>query len=317
MLVVPDGASEPLGAAPTSLEQARTPGLDAVAAAGAVRRVRTVPDGLPAGSETCIPTLLGRPPARVPGRGRIEAASARIGVRPGTTPWRVDVLTPEGAPGDVDLVARAADLLAAHVEAVHRLRGHRLLAVAEGWPALPEVAGAHLVLWEDGPEPGPALIDGTVVVCGPGAAEGVARLLGLEVVRPPGATGGLDADLGAKAGAALDAIAGGARRVVVHVGAPDEAAHRRDPAAKVAALEAIDAAVIGPLWEAVRARGGRLAVCPDHGADPSTGAHDGSPVPAACAGQGVAPAGPGRMTERAVAGLPAVAAPPVPGWGAP
>ena len=117
------------------------------------------------------------------------------------------------------------------------------------------------------------------MIAAAGAAAGCARLLGARVVIPPGATGAPDTDLHAKAAAALAAIDGGARRVVVHVGAADEAAHERDPAGKVAALERIDAELVAPLARAVGEAGGSLVVCPDHGCDPATGAHDENPVP--------------------------------------
>ena len=41
-LVILDGASEPLGPAPTSLERAGTPALDALGREGGLSRVRTV-----------------------------------------------------------------------------------------------------------------------------------------------------------------------------------------------------------------------------------------------------------------------------------
>src|SRR5204863_7532508 len=62
VLVILDGASEPRHGGPTSLEAARTPVLDALAGEGTVSSLRTVPDGLPAGSETAIPVLLGWTP---------------------------------------------------------------------------------------------------------------------------------------------------------------------------------------------------------------------------------------------------------------
>ena len=130
------------------------------------------------------------------------------------------------------------------------------------------------------------------MVAARGAAAGCARLLGAALVVPPGATGDVDTDLHAKARAAVDAIERGARRVVVHVGAPDEAAHRRDAGAKAQALEALDAALLAPLSDAVAACGGTLAVCPDHGTDPLDGTHDAGAVPALRWGRGVAPAGP-------------------------
>ena len=159
-------------------------------------------------------------------------------------------------------------------------------------------------MWADGAALPRALDETTVVVAARGAAAGCARLLGAALLVPPGATGDVDTDLHAKARAAVDAIARGARSVVVHVGAPDEAAHRRDAAAKVAALEAIDAALLAPLRDAVARAGGTLAVCPDHGTDPFDGVHDADAVPALRWGDGIAPAGPDRMTEAASASAP-------------
>jgi 2,3-bisphosphoglycerate-independent phosphoglycerate mutase len=183
---------------------------------------------------------------------------------------------------------------------VHHLRAHRFLFVGRARPVVP------LLVWDDGDGLPRVLDRSTVIVCGPGAAAGCGHLLGGRVVIPPGATGTVGSDLAAKAAAARAAIAGGARRVVVHVGAPDEAAHDRSFAAKVAALEAIDRHLVGPLAAVARGAGGRIAVCPDHGADPGTGRHDRAPVPAVVAGTGVTPSGPDRLTERGVASLPAL-----------
>jgi 2,3-bisphosphoglycerate-independent phosphoglycerate mutase len=118
------------------------------------------------------------------------------------------------------------------------------------------------------------------MVCARGTAAGCARLLGANVTTPAGATGDVDTDLAGKLNAALEAIAADCPCVVVHVGAPDEAAHRGERAAVVAALEAIDAQLVAPLREAVEEVDGRLVVCPDHGTDPLTGRHDRAPVPA-------------------------------------
>ena len=147
-------------------------------------------------------------------------------------------------------------------------------------------------VWADGAALPRVLDETTVVVAARGAAAGCARLLGAALVVPPGATGDVDTDLRAKARAAVDAIERGAQRIVVHVGAPDEAAHRRDGAGKVAALEALDAALLAPLRDAVARAGGTLAVCPDHGTDPVDGTHDAAPVPALRWGAGNRPARP-------------------------
>jgi 2,3-bisphosphoglycerate-independent phosphoglycerate mutase len=104
--------------------------------------------------------------------------------------------------------------------------------------------------------------------------------------------------------AATAAVAGGATRVVVHVGGPDEAAHRRDADAVVAMLERLDGELLAPLRETVAAAGGRLIVCPDHGTDPTSGRHDPAPVPAVVWGERVDPLGPDALSERATARAP-------------
>jgi hypothetical protein len=210
----------------------------------------------------------------------------------------------------------------APAHAVREIGGHRLLLV--GRAPLPAAARAPgLRAWPEGIVPPAILGEETVVVGARGAAIGIARLMGAATVVPAGATGLPGSDLAAKAAAALDAIAAGAARVVVHVGGPDEAAHLCDRAAKVATIEHADRDLLAPLHAAVRAAGGTLRVCPDHGCDPSTGEHDAAPVPCVrwsadgvrrdVAGEphgevtrGAAPGDERRLTERAVAQLPAV-----------
>ncbi len=307
ILVIPDGAAEPVGAGPTTLALARTPVLDALAREGDVARVAVTPASAPPGSETGIPALLGWTPPTPIGRGWVDAAAYGIDVPEGWTPVRADVLDGGGARATAAEAHSAARSLGPR--AVHTA-GHRLLLLAPPGQRCDFVPlggkNSHLCLriWEDGPPPPPVLGGETVVVCGPGAAAGCARLLGADVVVPETATGDVDTDLAAKARAARAAIARGATRVVVHVGGPDEAAHRQDAHAKRAALEAIDAVLLGPLRDAVAAAGGTLAVCPDHGTDPRTGAHDPSPVPAVRWSASHRPAGVRRLTEVAAAQRP-------------
>jgi 2,3-bisphosphoglycerate-independent phosphoglycerate mutase len=308
VLLILDGASEPLGDGATSLEAARTPALDALAAAGTLSRLRTVAPGLPAGSETAIPALLGWTPPAPVDRGSVEAAAHELRVGEGERAWRVDVLGADGARADAagaDAAARRVAANAPH-HRVHRLAGHRLLLV--GPPPLPSAARAvGLRVWPEGVVPPGVLEARTVVIGARGAATGVARLMGARVVVPAGATGQPDSDLAAKARAAHAAIEDGAAHVVVHVGAPDEAAHARDAAAKVAAIERADRELIAPLAAAVRAAGGTLRACPDHGCDPSSGLHDAAPVPCLDWPAAALPSGAlgaGRLTERTVAALP-------------
>lgn len=264
--VILDGATEPAGPGPTSLERARTPALDALTTGGELTWRRTVPRGLPAGTETAVPVLLGWTPPRPVARGALEAAAREIDVPAGHRAHRVDG-------------AREADraVLARGGFTLHDLGAGRVLAIGPGTLPLLE---PPVRVWPDGIVPPRVLDDRTVVVAAAGAAAGAARLLGARVVVPAGATGDTDTDLRAKTAAALAALEDGARRIVVHVGAPDAAGHRRDAEAKVCAIEAADRRVIGPLRAAVAARrSGSLAVGADHGCDPATGRHDGTPVP--------------------------------------
>jgi 2,3-bisphosphoglycerate-independent phosphoglycerate mutase len=297
VLVIPDGAAQPVPAeGRTALERAYTPVLDRLAAEGTVVRVATTPDGLPAGSETGIPALLGAPPVEPVGRGRLDAAAHGVVVPDGAVPWRADLVYANGRRASV----RQARDVCAHLRGwAVSVGGHRLVLLAASRPADRRILGLRLRVWDDGPVPAGPLERRTTVVCARGAAAGCGWLLGAEVIVPAHATGDVDTDLGAKARAAIAALDGHAQRVVVHVGAPDEAAHRREPEAVVEALERLDAELLEPLHEAVAARGGRLAVCPDHGTDPRTGAHDAAPVPAVVWEAGHAAAGPDRLHERA------------------
>jgi 2,3-bisphosphoglycerate-independent phosphoglycerate mutase len=254
--------------------------------------VRTVPDGLPAGSETAIPLLLGWAPTAAVDRGALEAAAHQVELTEGERAWRVDV-DDEGGVDEAIALLRAD----APGHRVRRLAGHRLLLC--GRPPLPAAASrVGLRPWPEGAVPPRVLDERTIVIAARGAAAGAARLMGAKVVNPPGATGMPDSDFVAKAVYARAAIAARrTERVVVHVGAPDEAAHRRDRSLKIATIERADREILGPIAQAVRAAGGRLRVCPDHGCDPETGEHDAAPVPCltwpASSGAG------GRLTERA------------------
>jgi 2,3-bisphosphoglycerate-independent phosphoglycerate mutase len=306
--VILDGASEPLGEEPTSLERARTPVLDRLAAEGSVIRLRTVARGLPAGSESAIPALLGWVPQAPVDRAAIEAAAHEIELGEGERAWRVDRRDRADAAAAARMLARA---LAARVPVrggvpehrVHHLGGHRMLIVgpdpavrAKRTPTLEAellgielgagMLGDELLVWPRGTMLPRRLSEETVVIGARGAAIGIARLMGARTVVPPGATGRPGTDLAAKARAALAALDAGATQVVVHVGSPDEAAHEHDAPAKVAAIEAVDAQLLARLADALRARRARpgdgaatLHVSPDHGCDPTTGRHDGAPVP--------------------------------------
>lgn len=299
ILLILDGAAEPVWPWPSTLEEADTPALDAVCHAGTVARIATTPPGLAAGSEIGIPTLLGAPPERPVARGLVEAAAAGIDVPEGAGAWRVDL---HHADGRRSVTAEALllkpevdDLLPDH-QVLH-LKGHRLLAVGEDRPEIDMVASLHAHVWDDGATLPRRLDERTVVICAPGAAAGCGRLMGARVITPHGATGDVGSDLWAKTRAALAALPD-ADTVVVHIGGADEAAHHRDRIGKKAMLEAADQDVVRPLARAARDAGAVLAVTSDHATCVQTGHHDDQPVPIAVAGPGVRRSGPLRLHER-------------------
>jgi len=80
--------------------------------------------------------------------------------------------------------------------------------------------------------------------------------------------------------------------VCIHIEAPDEASHAADAKTKVAAIEAIDTHVVGPVLDHLlkneTAYGGwRILMMPDHYTRVATRKHDATPVPFVVAGKNV------------------------------
>lgn len=124
---------------------------------------------------------------------------------------------------------------------------------------------------------------------------GLARLLGMRRVQLDPGGADLPEDMAARVGEA-QALLGQADFVHVHVKAPDEAGHRKDPRRKRAVIEALDAGLEGLLPLAQRAI---VALTGDH-ATPSSGSllHSGDPTPLLVAGPGVAADAVERFGER-------------------
>jgi 2,3-bisphosphoglycerate-independent phosphoglycerate mutase len=124
---------------------------------------------------------------------------------------------------------------------------------------------------------------------------GLARMAGIDVLDIPGVSDGLGNDYAAQAAGALAALEGH-DMVVVHVEAPDEAAHAGSVSEKVAAIERIDSEMVARLraWQ-----GGdlRVLVMPDHPTPLTTRTHNGDPVPFLIWGADVSAYGARRFTE--------------------
>ncbi len=117
---------------------------------------------------------------------------------------------------------------------------------------------------------------------------GIAAFIGWDRLDVPGQTSYHDNDYATTGDYAVRALAQ-YDLVCVHVEAPDEASHAGDAATKVAAIEAIDRHVVGPIFKALEAGGGpwRVLVLPDHYTLVDTRKHDPTPVPFLMAGHNV------------------------------
>jgi 2,3-bisphosphoglycerate-independent phosphoglycerate mutase len=219
------------------------PALAELARTGTVADCDWLDPGVPVGSETAIASILGWRPSGPVDRGAVEAAARGL----------------TGAMRRIDLPG-----------------GHRLLV---GAGCRLEAAGP-LRIWPAGAIPPRILNSDTVIIGAPGAATGLGALMGARTVIPDGVTGLPGSPLSAKTAAAVAAVHGGARRVLVHIGGADSAGHARDRNAKRAVLAAADAEVIAPLAALLEQRpGARLEVGADHGTDPDSGEHVGGPQP--------------------------------------
>ena len=138
---------------------------------------------------------------------------------------------------------------------------------------------------------------------------GIAAYAGIDRIAVPGLTSYHDNDYQAQGRYSVLAL----ERydlVVVHVEAPDEAAHQGDWRTKVAAIEAIDRHIVGPIMERFGATnadgsrnpqgpfgGWRILVAPDHYTLCATLKHDSAPPPFLMAGTGIKPLGVSAFSE--------------------
>jgi 2,3-bisphosphoglycerate-independent phosphoglycerate mutase len=146
-------ADEPIGdlGGKTPLDYARTPNLDHMASRGILGLTRTIPRGLPPGSDVGTMSILGYDPARYhTGRSPIEAASMGVELGPDDVAFRCNLVTLETPEGGVEIMR---DFAAGHpptaeaAELIHDL-GREL--GGEGLEFHPGVSYRHLLVWRNG-----------------------------------------------------------------------------------------------------------------------------------------------------------------------
>ena len=117
---------------------------------------------------------------------------------------------------------------------------------------------------------------------------GLAAFIGWDRLPVSGQTSYHDTDYAAAGRGAIDAL-DHYDLVCVHVESPDEAAHAADGQTKVAAIEAIDRDIVGPLHDGLSHLGPayRILYLPDHYTCVASRKHDPTPVPFAMCGRRV------------------------------
>ena len=125
--------------------------------------------------------------------------------------------------------------------------------------------------------------------------KGLARMVGMEVLDIRGVTDGLDNDYTAQTIGALGAL-GNHDLAIIHIEAPDEAAHAGSIEDKIGAIEMVDKEVISRMrsWQKHDLR---LLILPDHPTPIKTQTHAGDPVPFLLWGEGFTSNGAKKFTE--------------------
>jgi 2,3-bisphosphoglycerate-independent phosphoglycerate mutase len=120
-------------------------------------------------------------------------------------------------------------------------------------------------------------------------------MMGMVVLEIPGVKDGLDNDFAGQAAGALAAL-NEHDLVVIHIEAPDEAAHTGSVDDKVEAIQRVDGEVLSRI-HAYKGDNLRVLVMPDHSTPIEVQTHRDDPVPFLLWGPGFTANGAGRFTE--------------------
>jgi len=202
----------------------------------------------------------------------------------------IDGFLPQG-PGSValrDLMLRSEIVLREHpVNLKRRSRGNTPVSMIwlfwgsgqiPDMPSFPKVYGLSAAL-----------------TSGVDLLSGLGQMMGMDILQIPGVTDDLDNDYAAQVSGALQALE---RHdlVVIHIEAPDEAAHAGVVEDKIEAIQRIDSEVISRL-RSCHDYTLRVLIMPDHPTPIEIRTHSPDPVPFLLCGQGLEANGARRFTE--------------------
>ncbi len=138
----------------TPLEKAHTPYLDRLAGEGRLGLVRTIPAGMPAGTDVGTMTILGYDPLRFhSGRAPIEAASMGIDLADDDVAFRCNLVTIDRDAGDNGRAGVMKDFTAGHVSSEEAAEIIGLLQErlgGDGFDFHSGVSYRHLMVWHGG-----------------------------------------------------------------------------------------------------------------------------------------------------------------------
>ena len=350
----------------TSLELARTPHLDALAAEGELGLAATVPEGMEASSACACMSLLGYDPqVYYGGRAGIEARSMGIPVGDDEAVFRANLVAVKDgrmwsySSGHIS-TGEAAELIGAlnkelgsdavrfypgisyrhllklkdHLETLEAVcmpphdipdepivgylpQGRGSAFLRELMAASEAVLKEHSVnmarrargaipatmlwlFWGSGLIPDmPAFKDvygeRVALTSGVDLLRGLGGMMGMHILNITGVSDGADNDYSAQVEGALRAL-DDHDLVVIHVEAPDEAAHSGSVTDKVAAIERVDSDMVARLC-AYAGDKLRLLIMPDHPTPVETRRHIGESVPFLLWGPGLAANGAAAFSE--------------------
>ncbi len=223
-------------------------------------------------------------------KGREDTLQAAC-VPPHDIPGKsIDKFLPRGSGSDRlrDLMARSEVVFRDHPVNVER-RGRGDIPATMIW-----------LFWGSGKAPDMPAFEqihglGAAMTSGVDLLRGLARMLGMDELDIPGVTDGLDNDYAAQATGALEALKS-YDSVVIHIEAPDEAAHSGAIDDKIEAIQRIDGEVVSR----IRSWCGdplRLLVMPDHSTPIAVQTHTDAPVPFLLWGEGFTGNGAKKFTD--------------------
>ncbi|MDR0621155.1 MAG: cofactor-independent phosphoglycerate mutase [Deltaproteobacteria bacterium] len=141
----------------TPLARAHTPNMDRLAQNGQLGRVKTIPDGLPPGSDVAIMSLMGfNPQGVLTGRGPLEALALKVPLAEGELAFRLNLVTIEFGERTVIRDHSAGDISSPEAKPL-------LEALREGLPLAPGqtiyqgFSYRNVLVWPGAPEGLPSI----------------------------------------------------------------------------------------------------------------------------------------------------------------